>query len=133
MWIFSAIASAIAAGVVFVLATAGLLVALVVGLILFLVLGFVIRRNIRKNATVYEQNGTKIFFYSNIPGAGQPNREQKQEGVYELSPEDYSISDELPEDSPGPQDKTAPQDRPAGEEQPSLPAGSGDAPRPNDR
>ena len=91
MWIFSAIASAIAAVALFFLTTIGIGIALVLGLILILVSSFVIRRNIRKHGTTFEQNGTRFVFYSNIPGTPRPNTEE--DNTYELSPDDYTISE----------------------------------------
>ncbi len=98
MWIFSAIASAIVAAVLFVLATVGVAVALVVFLILFVIFGLVMRSRL-KRASTFEHNGTRIIFYSSVPGAEEEIRrrtgkETESDGdLYELSPHEYSVED----------------------------------------
>ena len=103
MWIFSAVASAIAAGILFILATVGVAVALVVFFVLFVVFGLIMGYRLRKGATTFESNGTRVVFYSNIPGAADAARQrmtkkaEQDTDVYELSPEDYSVEN-IPED-----------------------------------
>ena len=120
MSILSAIASFIGAGIVFVIAAAGLLLALLVFLMIVLV--FVLRRKSRQYAAMqngngaqgFSQNGftwtnggTRFFYYSS-GGSGQ--REQMRDGnfttssgtsgtssfgqtgdVYDLSPDEYTV------------------------------------------
>ena len=98
MWIFSAIASAIVAAILFVLATVGVAVALVVFLILFIIFALVMRYRLKRGATTFESNGTRIVFYSSVPGTGNGRRQSEKEAepegdLYELSPHEYSVED----------------------------------------
>ena len=95
-WIIAGVSSVVVAGLVFLLATVGIVVAIVVFLVLLVVFGFAMRRA-RKNVH-YGEDGSRFVIYTNIPGAGQGNDApdearmgREHPDVYELSPDDYTV------------------------------------------
>ncbi len=91
-WIIAGISSVAIAGIVFLLATVGIVVALVVFLVLFVVFGIAMRRA-RKNVQ-YGEDGSRFIIFTNIPGtdSGNPSRQREQAPeTYELSPDEYTI------------------------------------------
>lgn len=73
-WLFAVVPSVVIAGIVFVLATVGIVVAFFVFLVLFVVLGLAIRRQ-KKNGARFGTNGSQFIFYTNIPnGSGETDR-----------------------------------------------------------
>ena len=66
-WIIAGITSVAVAGLVFLLATVGIVVAFFVFLVLFVVFGLAMRRA-RKNVQ-YGADGSRFIIYTNIPGA----------------------------------------------------------------
>lgn len=92
-WIIAGISSIAIAGIVFLLATVGIVVALVVFLVLFVVFGIAMRRA-RKNVQ-YGEGGSRFIIFTNIPGAdsGNPSRQREDSpDTYELSPDEYTIT-----------------------------------------
>lgn len=65
-WLFAVVSSVVIAGIVFVLATVGIVVAFFVFLVLFVFIGLVIRRQ-KKNGVRFGNNGSQFIFYTNIP------------------------------------------------------------------
>lgn len=102
-WIIAGVTSVVVAGLVFLLATVGIVVAFFVFLVLFIVVGLTMRR-IRKNVQ-YGEDGSRFIIYTNIPGAGTGNADRvrrDEPDTYELSPDEYTVepaSSEKPGDT----------------------------------
>ena len=73
-WIIAGVTSVVVAGLVFLLATVGIVVAFFVFLVLFVVFGLAMRRA-RKNVQ-YGEDGSRFIIYTNIPGAGTGNADR---------------------------------------------------------
>ncbi|MEG2140046.1 MAG: hypothetical protein RRY20_04595 [Bilophila sp.] len=74
-WLFAIVSSVVIAGIVFVLATVGIVVAFFVFLVLFVVIGLALRRQ-RKHGARFGGNGSQFVFYTNIPdGSAQRDAE----------------------------------------------------------
>ena len=87
-WIIAGVTSVVVAGLVFLLATVGIVVAFFVFLVLFVVFGLAMRRA-RKNVQ-YGEDGSRFIIYTNIPGAGTGNADRARRDdpdTYELSVE----------------------------------------------
>ena len=65
-WIIAGVTSVVVAGLVFLLATVGIVVAFFVFLVLFVVVGLTMRR-MRKNVQ-YGEDGSRFIIYTNITG-----------------------------------------------------------------
>ena len=90
-WIIAGVTSVVVAGLVFLLATVGIVVAFFVFLVLFVVFGLAMRRA-RKNVQ-YGEDGSRFIIYTNIPGAGTGNADRARRDdpdTYELSPDEYT-------------------------------------------
>ncbi len=99
-WVIAGITSVAVAGLVFLLATVGIVVAFFVFLVLFVVFGLAMRRA-RKNVR-YGADGSRIIFYTNIPGATggaaeDPRGHREDPDTYELSPDEYTVEPASPE------------------------------------
>ena len=115
-WIIAGVTSVVVAGLVFLLATVGIVVAFFVFLVLFVVFGLAMRRA-RKNvqrygrgeflwhagdavpmagivlegcvdAVQYGEDGSRFIIYTNIPGAGTGNADR----VRRDDPDTYELS-----------------------------------------
>ena len=85
-WIIAGATSVVVAGLVFLLATVGIVVAFFVFLVLFVVFGLAMRRA-RKNVQ-YGEDGSRFIIYTNIPGAGTGNADR----VRRDDPDTYELS-----------------------------------------
>ena len=96
-WVVAGLTSVAVAGLVFLLATVGIVVAFFVFLALFVVFGLAMRRarkDIRTGA-----DGGRFIIYTNIPGAtGGPSNpagasrvHRDDPDTYELSPDEYTV------------------------------------------
>ncbi|WP_294513429.1 hypothetical protein [uncultured Bilophila sp.] len=99
-WIIAGITSVAVAGLVFLLATVGIVVAFFVFLVLFVVFGLAMRRA-RKNVQ-YGADGSRFIIYTNIPGATggsaeEPRVHRDDPDTYELSPDEYTVEPVSPE------------------------------------
>ena len=97
-WIIAGVTSVVVAGLVFLLATVGIVVAFFVFLVLFVVFGLAMRRA-RKNVQ-YGEDGSRFIIYTNIPGAGTGNADRV------LSPDEYTV-EAAPSKKPGDTDPKA--------------------------
>ena len=100
-WIIAGVTSVVVAGLVFLLATVGIVVAFFVFLVLFVVFGLAMRRA-RKNVQ-YGEDGSRFIIYTNIPGAGAGNADRVRRDdpdTYELSPDEYTV-EAAPSKKPG--------------------------------
>ena len=99
-WIIAGVTSVVVAGLVFLLATVGIVVA-------FFVFGLAMRRA-RKNVQ-YGEDGSRFIIYTNIPGAGTGNADRVRRDdpdTYELSPDEYTV-EATPSKKPGDTDPKA--------------------------
>ena len=106
-WIIAGVTSVVVAGLVFLLATVGIVVAFFVFLVLFVVFGLAMRRA-RKNVQ-YGEDGSRFIIYTNIPGAGTGNADRVRRDdpdTYELSPDEYTV-EAAPSKKPGDTDPKA--------------------------
>lgn len=90
-WIIAGVTSVAAAGLVFVLAAAGIVVAFFVFFILFIVFGLAMRR--ARKTVRHGEGGSRFVIYTNIPGAGgqEPKGRRDDHDIYELTPDDYTV------------------------------------------
>ena len=96
-WIIAGVTSVVVAGLVFLLATVGIVVAF----------GLAMRRA-RKNVQ-YGEDGSRFIIYTNIPGAGAGNADRVRRDdpdTYELSPDEYTV-EAAPSKKPGDTDPKA--------------------------
>ncbi len=112
-WIIAGVTSVVVAGLVFLLATVGIVVAFFVFLVLFVVVGLAMRR-VRKNVQ-YGEDGSRFIIYTNIPGArdgmGNDARVRRDDpDTYELSPDEYTV-ETAPSEKPGETGPKALEDR----------------------
>ena len=106
-WIIAGVTSVVVAGLVFLLATVGIVVAFFAFLVLFVVFGLAMRRA-RKNVQ-YGEDGSRFIIYTNIPGAGTGNADRVRRDdpdTYELSPDEYTV-EAAPSKKPGNTDPKA--------------------------
>ena len=134
-WIIAGVTSVVVAGLVFLLATVGIVVAVFVFFVLFVVFGVPLplrlwllflsqalpdgvcfrflmfglaMRRARKNV-LYGEDGSRFIIYTNIPGAGTGNADRVRRDdpdTYELSPDEYTV-EAAPSKKPGDTDPKA--------------------------
>lgn len=87
-WLFAALSSIVVAGLIFVLATVGIVVAFFVFIGLFIFISLAMRRGGRENRPSGRAGSSRIIVYTNIPRSGSAGEADGREGI----PEETAVS-----------------------------------------